>query len=129
MATLWAVQEIGITDPVEMLIETTRQVAVLEFARLRGIVIDEGLVYPERDTDGGGRDIAAEGPPERIADILVMLAQMGLTGYTVQVEDEREAAVLWSAFETLSAQRGYRRRDVWIVGPDNELLGQGDASR
>ena len=129
MAVLWAVQEIGVTDPVEMLVETTRQVAVAEFARLRGLTVDEGLVHPERESDGGGRDIAAEGPPELIADMLVVLAQMGLTGYTVQVQDDREAAVLWSAFETLAAQRGYRRREVWIVGPTNELLGEASAEK
>lgn len=123
MAVLWAVQEIGVSDPIEMLVEVARQAAVSEFARLRGITIEEGLTYPERDVDTGGRDIAAESAPELIADILVMLAQLGLTGYTVQVQDQREATALWSAFETIAAHRGYRRREVWIVGADDEPFG------
>ncbi len=56
MAVLWAIQEIGITNLVEMLVEIARHMALSGLARLRGIVIEEGLNYPDRNVDGGGRD-------------------------------------------------------------------------
>jgi len=128
MAILWAVQEIGMSDPIEMLVETARQAAVADLARARGLLIDEGVEYLDRETGLAGRDIAAEGPPELIADMLVMLAKMGLVGFTVEVDSPKEAAEVWSAFEELAARRGLRSRPVWFVGPGGDEVDEGSES-
>ena len=55
MAAPRAIQKIGITDPVEMLGDGPTD-GRPQLARLRGIVIEEGLNYPYCDVDGGGLD-------------------------------------------------------------------------
>ncbi len=125
MPAIWAVHEHSVTDPVELLVETTRQVALADLAARRGLTVLEGLEYPDRESEGSGHDIAVEGTAEQVADVLAWLSYLGLTGFDVQVADERDAAAVWAAFDTITTGLGFRYRVVWFVGPDNERLGEG----
>lgn len=125
MSAIWAVHEHSATDPVELLVETTRQVALADLAARRGLTVLEGVEYPDRESEGSGHDIAVEGTAEQVADVLAWLSHLGLTGFDVQVTDEHEVAAVWAAFDTITIGLGFRHLMVWFVGPDNQRLGEG----